>query len=172
MNMLGSLWFRWMARTLVITILFLSSGFQWAQAARIPSGTPLIIRLSETVSSKSHKMGNSVMGVVVNDVVVDGQLVVQSGASAIGKVTSANPSSIVGIPGSLSIRFESALAVNGASIPLMNGDINAKGNSNTAASVVVGLLCCILGFLITGGDAVVASGTTVNALTVGEITVD
>jgi hypothetical protein len=171
MRIVNSGWFRCIARVLMVAVLLLSSGIQLAQAAKVPSGTPIIIRLADTVSSKTHTVGKSVTGVVANDVVVDGITVIKSGATAMGRVTSATKATMVGIPGNITVKFESVLAVNGATVPLMNGDLYAEGTNNMAVSVILGLLC-LLGFLMSGGDAVIGSGTTVNALTIGEIIVN
>lgn len=127
--------------------------------------------MAETVSSKNCGIGKSVTGVVANDVVVDGVTVIKAGATAVGRVTNATKANLVGLPGSLTVNFESVLAVNGATVPLMNGDISADGTNNMVVAIVLGLLC-ILGFLIPGGDAVIGSGSTIQALTIGEVQVN
>jgi hypothetical protein len=127
--------------------------------------------MAETVSSKNCGVGKSVTGVVANEVVVDGITVIKAGATAVGRVTSATKANLVGLPGSITVNFESVLAVNGATIPIINGDISADGTNNMVVAIILGLLC-ILGFLMPGGEAVIGSGATIQAFTIGEVQVN
>jgi hypothetical protein len=53
----------------------------------VPAGTPLVVRLEQTVSAKNSSVGDSFSGVLAQSVVVDGVTVIRSGAPVTGVVT-------------------------------------------------------------------------------------
>ncbi len=162
--------FKAIARVMLVMVFLFSSGIQTAIAATtLPASTPVMITLSETVSSETHPAGSSVSGVVANAIVVDGVTVIPAGAQAMGTVVSASAAGIIGQPGSLMVQFNSVQGAGGVAIPLQNATANAEGKSNATTSIVVGLFCCILGFLMKGENASVAQGTTINAFTASPV---
>jgi hypothetical protein len=69
---------------------------QWTDrppaAVVVPKGTQLAIRLEETVSSKTHRAGDTFEASLSNDLVVDGWLVAPRGSKVTGLVPAASPS--------------------------------------------------------------------------------
>jgi hypothetical protein len=55
----------------------------------VPAGTPLVVRLEQTVSAKNSNVGDSFSGVLAQSVVVGGVTVIRSGAPVTGVVTAA-----------------------------------------------------------------------------------
>jgi hypothetical protein len=55
----------------------------------VPIGTPLVVRLEQTVSAKNSNVGDSFSGVLAQSVVVGGVTVIRSGAPVTGVVTAA-----------------------------------------------------------------------------------
>jgi hypothetical protein len=53
----------------------------------VPAGTPLVVRLEQTVSAKNSNVGDSFSGVLAQSVVVGGVTVIRSGAPVTGVVT-------------------------------------------------------------------------------------
>jgi hypothetical protein len=53
----------------------------------VPAGTPLVVRLEQTVSAKNSNVGDSFSGVLAQSVVVGGVTVIHSGALVTGVVT-------------------------------------------------------------------------------------
>jgi len=53
----------------------------------VPAGTPLVVRLEQTVSAKNSNVGDSFSGVLAQSVVVGGVTVIHSGAPVTGVVT-------------------------------------------------------------------------------------
>jgi hypothetical protein len=55
----------------------------------VPSGTPLVVRVEQTVSAKKSNVGDSFSGVLAQSVVVHGVTVLRAGAPVTGVVTAA-----------------------------------------------------------------------------------
>ena len=55
----------------------------------VPAGTPLVVRLEQTVSAKNSNVGDSFSGVLAQSVVVHGVTVIRAGAPVTGVVTAA-----------------------------------------------------------------------------------
>jgi hypothetical protein len=55
----------------------------------VPVGTPLVVRLEQTVSAKNSNVGDSFSGVLAQSVVVHGVTVIRAGAPVTGVVTAA-----------------------------------------------------------------------------------
>ena len=55
----------------------------------MPAGTPLVVRMEQTVSAKNNNVGDSFSGVLAQSVVVHGVTVIRSGAPVTGVVTAA-----------------------------------------------------------------------------------
>jgi hypothetical protein len=59
------------------------------EVTAIPSGTVIVVRLGETLSSKNSQSGQSFSATVAEPVVVDGKTVIEQGAAARGTVVDA-----------------------------------------------------------------------------------
>ena len=55
----------------------------------VPAGTPVVVRLQQTVSAKNSNVGDSFSGVLAQSVVVQGVSVIRAGAPVTGVVTAA-----------------------------------------------------------------------------------
>ena len=73
------------------------------QPHTLMDGTPVKLRLSETMTSATAKVGQEVPFEVTEDLTVDGVVVLPKGATAIGTVTDCNPRKSMGRAGKLDI---------------------------------------------------------------------
>jgi hypothetical protein len=89
---------------IVIVILALAA---MTAASTIPAGTPVTVRLTSGISSKTAQAGQAFVGTVARDVVVQGKTVAKSGDPVKGKVTYAKPSGRLHHPGLLTLRLTS-----------------------------------------------------------------
>ncbi len=76
-------------------------------AVTVPAGTPIRIRLQQTLSSSQSRAGEGFSGVVSEAVVVQGKTVIPKGATAHGKVATARPSGRLKTPAALFVRLTS-----------------------------------------------------------------
>ncbi|MBZ5615310.1 MAG: hypothetical protein LAO23_14975 [Acidobacteriia bacterium] len=112
---------------------------------KLPEGTPIAIRLQSALSSASSRAGDTFGATIDEPVVIDGQTLVASGASATGRVLEAKPaassrgSSLE--PGYLRIVLVS-LNIGGRPVMIETSSIFAKAGSregrNPAADAAFG----------------------------------
>lgn len=100
-----------MNRPIALTTLLLGA-VTTAAAITIPVGTPVRVRLNQTLASNQSKAGQEFTAVVMQPVVVNGQTVISKGANAIGRVASARPSGRLKTPAALYLRLTS-VEING-----------------------------------------------------------
>jgi hypothetical protein len=140
--------FRNSCKTLAI-VLALSLG----ALARIPAGTPLTIRLTSEITSRTARSGQSFHGTLARSVVIRGKTVVRAGAPVTGVVAHAKPSGRLHAPGELTVRLTS-ISLNGERIALNTSSVSTKGKSHKKGNIEK-----------IGGGA--AAGTLIGALAGG-----
>jgi hypothetical protein len=170
------------AITLAVLVLGVSGVFQALPAlqsavaeqatavktVRLPAGTPVILRLLETVNSNEVTVGKTITTQVVQDVKVGNTVVIQAGAMASAQVTKADKNQMFGQAGELVISDFFTTTVDGTRIPLM-ATLSATGTDKMPVSIVGGLIC-LFPFLIKGGKAIIPAGTQKTVYTAVDIT--
>jgi hypothetical protein len=78
-----------------------------AAASTIPAGTPVTMRLSSGISSKTAQTGQAFEGTLARDVMVSGKTIARAGAPVRGKVSYVKPSGRLHAPGQLTLRLTS-----------------------------------------------------------------
>lgn len=146
--------------------LCLSPGYALAAAARVlvPAGTPVELKLTETVSPETKGVGDPVGMTVARDVVVDGKVVIKSGAEATGEVMKSKKRSYFGIPAKVGVSAKWVKAVDGSSI-MLSGATRREGSSHMVASIGLSLVVCLLFALWKGGEAEIPAGASITATT-------
>jgi hypothetical protein len=141
-------------------------------------GTPVKLRLSETMSSASAKAGQEVPFEVVEDVKVDDVVVLPKGASAIGTVTDANPKKSMGRGGKLDITITYARLADQEKAALRatqdakgGGHVGAMTGAIVATSIVF-FPAAPLFLFIHGKDITIPEGTEVTAFVEGDMHLD
>lgn len=173
MKFRNSIWFRSIAIVMLLctAVTLTISDLVWAQQlVVVPSGTPVAITFDKSVSSGTTSIGSNVSAVVSRDVVVNGKVVIRSGAPCNAVVEEVSPASLVGTPGRITIMVNSVTAVDGSTIPISGATKSVKGESQLMLSLIITALC-ILGLLIKGEQAIIPPGTQVTGFTIGEATV-
>jgi len=84
-------------------------------ATTVPAGTSISVTTSQSVSSKTAKVGQSVAGSVSSDVTVGGKVVVPKGSPAKLVVASVQPSGRLSTPAKLWLKLRS-VTVNGKTL--------------------------------------------------------
>jgi hypothetical protein len=86
---------KWMVSSSVLLFAALAMG----QAAPVPAGTALMVKLDTTLATFSNKPGDPFQGKLAQDVIVAGKTVIPAGATIEGRVTKiAEPRRISGKP--------------------------------------------------------------------------
>lgn len=114
----------------LIALPILLGSAMLAQAASIPAGTHVTVRLGSQISSGTAHAGQTWRGTLARSIVVNGSTVAKSGDEVTGKVTSAKSSGRLHAPGQLALRLTS---INGQ--PVSSSAYYRKGKSHTKSNV-------------------------------------
>lgn len=142
-----------------------------AGVIRVPTGTEVPVEITEKLSSATHSSGQEFGARVAVDVTVAGKTVIRAGTLVVAVVESARKAGAVGSEGMLAISLQSTNAVDGTKVALSGGK-EVVGKGKMGSSVAVTVLCCILGLLMKGDNAVIPSGTQLIARTVTEAVIN
>ena len=104
------------------------------QPVTIPSGSLLRVRLNRTLSSNRSQPGENFDGVVINDVIADGEVAIPRGATVQGKVVDSKASGTLKGRGELSVEL-TAVNLGGKSYPVTS-DIWARNGSDKTIETI------------------------------------
>ena len=148
------------------------------QPHTLMDGTPVKLRLSETMSSANAKTGQEVPFEVVDDITVDGVVVLPKGATAIGTVTDCNPRKSMGRAGKLDISITYARLADQEKAALRaiqdnkgGGHVGAMTGAIVATSIVF-FPAAPLFLFIHGKDITLPQGTEITAFVEGDMHLD
>lgn len=130
------------AVALLLGLMFTPVHAQVSESPSAPPGTEVLVKITETMSSKTAKTGDKFVVVVAKDVLVDQQVVIPAGTRGSGTVIFGRPKGSGGVPGALDIRIDSVDTVNGP-LKLKSSDTNRgadRRNAGTAASLAFGMI--------------------------------
>ena len=145
----------------------------WA-GARLPDGTRIAVRTMEQLSSATLKDGSQVTFSVVEDVVVDGEVVIKQGTPVRGTIVDAQAKRRMGRAGKLQYTVNETKAVDRTTIRLRalqdgRGDSNVTSTAVTTAAVGVFVPVAAPFFLLRKGhDIVVPEGTRIDTFVDGD----
>jgi hypothetical protein len=141
-------------------------------------GTPIKMRISETVSSADAKVGQEIPFEVLEDVNVNGLTVIPKGASAIATVTAAEPKRSMGRAGKLDIsisyvrlRDQEKVALRAVKDVKGGGHVGAMTGAIVATSIVF-FPAAPLFLFIHGKDITIPQGTEMTAFVQGDMRLD
>jgi hypothetical protein len=157
-----------MRRLAEVSFFVLLSSIAAAQV-QIPEGTPLRVRLEGDLSSATAQEGQSVALTVVDEVSIEGSVVIPAGAPVLGHVTQSVPKSL-GRNGKLDFSVESVTAGDGEAIRLRysrdqkSANTLSKGIMSAGAVVFLGPAGPLIK-VMSAKDATVQRGTVVQVFT-------
>jgi hypothetical protein len=138
-------------------------------------GTPVRLRLSQTISSADAKVGQEIPFEVVEEVKVDDVVVLPKGATAIGTVTDANPKKTMGRAGKLNLSISYARLADQEKVALRatqdnkgGGHVGAMTGAIVATSIVF-FPAAPLFLFMHGKDITIPQGTEIMAFVEGDM---
>lgn len=149
--------------TPIVAIQPLNNGY-----AVLRTGTPVILKLSEELTTKDKKLkiNQHFQMEVAENVLVDGVVVIPAGTPAVGEITEVRNKGMWGKSGRFSAQIL-YLTVNGRQIRL-NGVFDNKGTAGgIGATAVSAVIFPPAGFFISGTNAKLPMGTPLKAF-IGE----
>jgi hypothetical protein len=148
------------------------------QPHTLPDGTPVKLRLSQTISSADAKVGQEIPFEVVEDVAIDNIVVLPRGATAIGTVTEANPKKSMGRAGKLDMSISYARLADQEKVALRaihdskgGGHVGAMTGAIVATSIVF-FPAAPLFLFVHGKDITIPQGTEITAFIDGDMHLD
>jgi hypothetical protein len=141
-------------------------------------GTPVKLRISQTISSADAKVGQEIPFEVIEDVDVDGLPVIPKGSTAIGTVTDSSPKRSMGRAGKLDISISYARLSDQEKVALRavkdtkgGGHVGAMTGAMVATSIVF-FPAAPLFLFIHGKDISIPQGTEITAFVQGDMHLD
>jgi hypothetical protein len=141
-------------------------------------GTPVKLRLSESISSANARVGQEIPFEVVEEVKVDDVVVLPKGAAAIGTVTDCNAKKSMGRAGKLNISISYARLTDQEKVALRamqdnkgGGHVGAMTGAMVATSIVF-FPAAPLFLFIHGKDITLPQGTEITAFVEGDMHLD
>ena len=149
-----------------------------AQPHTLLDGTPVKIRLTQTLSSADAKVNQEIPFDVVEDIKVDDTVVLPKGATAIGTVTEADHKKSMGRAGKLNLSISYARLADNEKVAL-RATKDAKGGGHVGAMTGAIVATSIIFFpaaplflFIHGKDITIPQGTEVTAFVEGDMHLD
>jgi len=104
----------------------------------------------------------------VDDVSLNGVIVIPRGSPAIGEVSLVKKKGMWGKSGRIQTSLISVRA-NGREVPLRGGTANEKGDTGTAGVIASIAVIPIAGFFVTGTSATLPMGTPANGMIIADL---
>jgi hypothetical protein len=120
-------------------------------AAVLPANTEIPLSLNETLSSKTHRLGDQVALTVAQDVKVGDHVLIPQGTRAIGQVTRRSNRGSFGKSGKMDVTFR-YIDLDGVRIPV-EGRHHQEGSGNTAAAIGAMVAVGVVGGLMVKGKS-------------------
>jgi hypothetical protein len=144
----------------------------------LEDGTPVHLVLSQNLSSADAVTGQTVEFEVVDDVIVNGFLVIPHGATAWATVTDAEHKRRMGRAGKLDLNIDKVRLADGEKA-LLRAIKDTKGGGHTGAMVGAMVATSLvvwpaapLFLLMHGKDVTIPKGTNISAFVQGDMTLD
>ena len=144
----------------------------------LEDGTPVHLVLSENLSSADAVTGQTVAFEVVDDVVVNGLLVIPHGATAWATITDAEHKRRMGRAGKLDLNIDKVRLADGEKA-MLRAVKDVKGGGHTGAMVGAMVATSLvvwpaapLFLLMHGKDVTIPKGTNISAFVQGDVTLD
>lgn len=141
-------------------------------------GTPVKLRLSQTISSANSKVGDEIPFEVIEDVSVDNVVVLPKGSTAIATVTDAEHKKSMGRAGKLNISISYARLKDNEKVALRaikdnkgGGHVGAMTGAMVATSIVF-FPAAPLFLFVHGKDVTIPQGTEITAFVQGDMHLD
>ncbi|HTQ08659.1 MAG TPA: hypothetical protein VMI31_01170 [Fimbriimonadaceae bacterium] len=141
-------------------------------ATLLPKGADVRLAFDDGLTSRTARVGDKVKFHVVDDVVVDGQVVIKKGEPAEGTIVDVARGRRFGVNARLRIRVDPIAASDGTLVPVASRDRGkATGNGTDQAAAASGAGMLVLGpiglgvgYFVTGKDVTIEPGDTLSTV--------
>jgi len=142
-----------------------------APCCTIPARTEIELQLTEPVSSKTQRPGDTFGFRLAQPILVDGQVVIPAGAVGRGEVIDAAPPGFGGRAGKLVLAARYLMSGD-TRLPLQSFNIGTgSGKSYANTALIVGEAVGVAGLLVTGGNIVYPADAPATAKLAAAVTI-
>jgi hypothetical protein len=144
----------------------------------LTDGTAVRLRLNRNLSSADARVGDPVDFEVLEDVILNGVMIIQRGSSALATVTEAKQKGRMGKAGKLDVNIDHARSLIGEKVTLRAVKENQGGSSTgkmTGAMVATSIVffpAAPLFLFMKGKDVTISKGTEITAFVHGDARLD
>lgn len=131
----------------------------WEDVIVVAEGTPINVAVAKEVTSKEAKPNAPVDFTVVEDLVINGQVIVRKGTPASGSVINAEKGGYMGKSGKLAVQVESTTTSDGQQLKLRAAK-GREGDDKTMSTMALSMINPAFLFR-KGSEATIAPGTVV-----------
>lgn len=139
-----------------------------AFASIVPKGTDIRLAFDEDISTKTARVGDRVNLHVLEDIIVQGQVVVKKGTTASAKVIEVQKGRRFGVNARMRLEFDPITGADGTMIPICTRGKGKKTGSKTdtaaiasaGGALVLGPIGLGIGYFVTGKHVNVRAGDT------------
>jgi len=157
--------------SLLICLCFIPIGLCTAETIiLLEDGTPVVLRLTEEVSTKTKNLNDMVHLEVARDVIADGKVVIKAGTPADATVNICTKPDIIGQEGTIGFTLSSTKTVDGQWVSL-RANLTRSGENKEILSAGAAYVCCPLFGLLKGTQATFPQGSEVKAYTENDLKV-
>lgn len=166
------------ATAIMLTAFLLGHVTTAQQPLVLQDATPVKLRLSQTLSSESARVGDTVSFEVLEDIDVNGLVVIKQGSDAIATVTEAKAKRRMGKGGKLDVNIDYVRLVTGEKVPLRAVRENQGGSSTagmTAGIVVTSLVffpAAPFFLFMKGKEVTIPKGTEITSFVHSDVRLD
>ena len=153
--------------TFLVAAAVAISGIASPQTVVIPVGTPIHIKLKQTINTANAKVGQHVPAELTQSIVIGGRTVANAGSAASVKITAAEASGRMGGSAHLTFRISSITLANGTRVDVNStsysreGKAHAKHNATYIAGAAA--LGALAGQAMGGNSKSTAKGAAIGA---------
>ena len=115
----------------------------------VPKDTPITLELTQPISSKKSKKNATFVLKTVDNLILNGTVIIPKGEEVRGKVLDSHGNGMFGRGGRLIIEIPAIRTLNDINIPL-NGYVNGYGSDDTGAVAVTAAVSIVGGFFMRG----------------------
>lgn len=148
----------------IAVLLALSPAMALAEEFKLDDGTPVQLKLLDSLSSGKNVEGNPASFEVRDNILAtDGKTVlIKAGAPAWGSITHTQERGMIGQKGSIAVSLDSVKTVDSQRVPL-RGHISREGQAKQGTVIALSLLISPLFLLMKGKDGTIPAGTLLTA---------
>ena len=101
----------------------------------LAAGTPLVIRIGETVSAAHNQVGDTFFGTLEQQLVIDGFIIGERGARVIGRISQAVPAGRGGGVSHLAVELVRLSTSDGQRVPIRTDQYVKQGSGSTGSDL-------------------------------------